>query len=222
MADFKEKRKLGEGSSGWVAVCSLSEGGEEFDFALKRAKGGADDFDAKMVSHEVTFGEAAKKWTIKRKQRDVICGASGRTLGLHDNIAYFFGDVEDAKTPVKRALAFEVCDGDMKHLIREQVSSDCAFFDESDLLIVASDLLCVLFDIHEAGFAHCDVGLGNILYVIRDGMIRLKLTDFGLAQRCKDGDPEFEVVKDFLLDTAPEAIGHAAMPATAAPAMDAW
>lgn len=166
-----------------------------------------------MAEREIKFGQAAKNKKLENTIRSSI------TLAQHDNIVHYFGTIQDL---VGQALVFELCSGDLTHLVEERIDSHCAFFDDVDLMIVASDLLCALRDVHRAGFVHRDVCLPNVLYVVRDHMIRLKLCDFGLAREFNAGADTISVWKPWLLDTPPEARRATEIPAAQGPLLDAW
>lgn len=217
MADFKDRKELSRGAGGVVYVGTPVETGEELKFALKIPDA---DVDAKkMAGKELKFQTAAKNIKL---ELDVRHGKSV-VLSDHDNIVYFFGAIPEAPGSSKQGLVFELCDGDLAGLIRERIKAKCAFFAEEDLMVVASDLLCALNDLHSAGWVHFDVALCNLLHITYDEKIRLKLADFGLAKECSPGSPDLSITKEFHLDTAPEARRKGAfVEADDAPLLDAW
>lgn len=216
MADFGDREELRRGAGGVVYVGTLVENGEQLKFAIK-----IPSLDPEMEQKEKKYHAAAKNIAIERTVRE----GKSRVLADHDNIVHFFGAIPEKPGSAQQAFVFELCAGDMSGLIRERVRAKCHFFDEEDIMIVASDLLCALNDLHEAGWVHFDVALSNLLHHEPDGKVRLKLADFGLAKEFQGPGASsiLTVVKQTHLDTAPEARKKDAhVDAQNAPQLDAW
>lgn len=216
--DFKNLTKLAEGAGGAVFSASLeSVKGKSVSFAVKRC--------GLRCADKTTMGQNERKFGQDSKSIRSRCV----TLADHDNIVKYFGEVKDGEdkyNPIDTALVFELCEGDLCKLVQQRIDDKCAFFKEEEVMLVASDILCALHDLHMAGFVHRDVCLNNVLFVHRDGKIRLKLADFGLARRI-EADSAYErpltILKTGFVDTAPEVRPKDAdVDAAQAHLLDAW
>lgn len=106
-------------------------------------------------------------------------------LAENDNIARLFG-----VTACGKARISELCDGDLPSLLDQRIDNNPFFADSpDDMLIVASDLLYALKDMHRCGVLHLKVSARAVLYVVQDNAIRLKLADLGQCQPVKSHAP---------------------------------
>lgn len=193
LSDFKGLTPISSDSSSAVFAGSLSHNGHELKYAIKMPNANASEAEAKE----------SKEHKNTDLERVIRAASKSGAVANHDNIVYFFGSVPanvspsetsaaatnatDAKTrSTSAALVFELCDGDLGALLRARAKANRPF-DDDELLMIASDLLCALTDIHKSGHVHLDVTLSNALYCTREGKTRLKLADFALAKQCGHG-----------------------------------
>lgn len=221
-SDFRVFKTIKSRAGGEVVEAGLldEDGKTWLKYAIKRVAATVDkDADAdrkRMAASERNFSAFEHK---KDYMQDRHIRTLHKPLQSHDNIVHYFGSVEDgANVP---AMVFELCAGDLTDLINKRTTAACAYFDETDFLLVASDILCALNDLHATGIVHLDVALGNVLYTEYDQKIRLKLADFGLASDCRPAS-RAKIGKPCLLNDAPEIRNGETVAGANMKMLDAW
>jgi len=165
---FRSLGKLGEGSFGETYLVVDARDGHEYALKLLKGGGGEGRSTAEELRREVAILESLSR--APRCIPHVVC--------YHG--AYVVPDDDDDGEGWRYGILTDYVAGES---LQDAVDGGRRF-STNEVLEILADLLVALRSVHEAGFAHRDVKLSNVMLAAAGGIV---LIDFGLSCTWTDG-----------------------------------